>query len=136
MNNQLFSTIVTSLTNLNDAQGAQILSIVNGLQNVATPSATVVVEPKKVSAKKEFKGTAKDVTISMKATKNVVTIDGYVGKDTWTVLKRRFEALGGTYDKTSKSITFKTQKDAKEFATNTVVTASERENIWKEWKAR
>lgn len=106
-----------------------MISSRNGKQNKTT---TVVGS----SAKKSFNGKAKDVEVAMSATKKVVKLDSYVGKDVWEVLKRRFESVGAKYDKESKSITFKTEKDAKEFIANKVVSASERENVWKEWRAK
>ena len=39
MNNTIFSAIVTAMINLDDVQGAQILSIVNGMSNIATAPA-------------------------------------------------------------------------------------------------
>ena len=87
-------------------------------------------------AKKSFNGKAKDFEVAMSATKKVVKLDSYVGKDVWEVLKGRFESVGAKYDKETKSITFKTEKDAKEFIANKVVSASERENVWKEWRAK
>ena len=39
MNNTIFSAIVTAMVNLDDVQGAQILSIVNGMSNIATAPA-------------------------------------------------------------------------------------------------
>lgn len=105
-----------------------MISSRNGKQNKTT--ATVGS-----SAKKGFKGKATDVEVAMSATKKVVKLDGYVGKDVWQVLKRRFESVGGTYDKDTKTITFKTEKDAKNFIADKVVSATERENVWKEWRA-
>lgn len=85
--------------------------------------------------KKAFSGKAKDVELNMKANGKTVKIDGYVGKDVWEVLKRRFELLGGKYEKDSKSIVFGAAKDAKTFVGTPIVTAEERESIWKEWRA-
>lgn len=106
-----------------------MISSRNGKQN----KAVVTVGS---SAKKSFSGKAKDVEVAMSATKKVVKLDSYVGKDVWEVLKRRFESVGGAYDKDTKTITFKTEKAAKEFIANKVVSASERENVWKEWRAK
>lgn len=139
MNNTLFSTIVTAITNLDDVQGAQLLSIINGMTNVSgTPNPTTKVSKTSVTPKKskEFKGSPKDVTVEMTVDKKTVTLGAYTKKDVWEVLKRRFTLMGGTYDKTVKVITFKTQKDAKAFASNNVVTADERQSIWTEWRER
>ena len=134
MNNTLFSTIVTAITNLDDVQGAQLLSIINGMTNVSdTGSKKSSPVPKK---SKEFKGTPKDISVAMTVDKNKVSLSAYTKKDVWEVLKRRFTLVGGTYDKTVKVITFKTQKDAKAFASNNVVTADERQAIWTEWRAK
>lgn len=131
MNNQIFASIVAGLTNLDDVQGAQILAIVNGYASMA-PAAVSKAAPAP-KAKKPFKGEAKDVTVTFKVAKNVVTIDGYVGRDVWTVLRDRFTAAAGTYDKDSKSIMFPTQKAAAAFAKNNVVTADERKAVWDSW---
>lgn len=136
MNNTLFSNIVTAITNLDDVQGAQLLSIINGMTNVSSspnPTTKISKAPKK---SKEFKGTPKDISVAMTVDKNKVSLSAYTKKDVWEVLKRRFTLVGGTYDKTVKVITFKTQKDAKAFASNNVVTADERQAIWTEWRAK
>jgi len=88
----------------------------------------------KSSPKKEKEYTPKDITVNMSATGKKVTLSAYVKKDVWEILKRRFESVGGQYDKTVKVITFKTTKDAAAFAKNNTVTASEREKLWNEWK--
>lgn len=38
MNTQLFTALVTAISNLDDAQGAQLLGIANGLVNMAQPA--------------------------------------------------------------------------------------------------
>ena len=179
MNTNLFSAIVVAMNELNDVEGAKLLSVINGLKNqqdigsskkepekkmspedrmekilqgiadgeyprekglaelneikkslgLSTPSTKST--PTKSKAKKF--GPAKDVTVGMKVIKNIVTIDERQGRDTWTVLSRRFETLGGSYNKVDRTITFKTQKDAKAFAKDNVVTGSERDGIRKEW---
>lgn len=87
---------------------------------------------KSTTTEKEF--VAKDVTVAMECKGTKVTLSAYCKKDVWEVLKRRFESVGGSYDKTVKVITFKTAKDAKAFASNTTVSADERKAIWTEWK--
>ena len=76
---------------------------------------------------------AKDVTVDMTANGTKVTLSAYCKKDVWEVLKRRFEAVGGQYDKTVKVITFKSKAAAEKFAKNNKVTADERRAIWTEW---
>ena len=41
MNNNIFSAIVVELNNLNDVQGAQILSIIKGMSNTTQPNSPV-----------------------------------------------------------------------------------------------
>ena len=118
---------------MSDDEVIKLNDIIKGM--VSTRGGKVSKAPVVASSKKAFKGTATDVEVAMSATKKVVKLDGYVGKDVWQVLKRRFESVGGTYDKDSKSITFKTEKDAKNFIADKVVSATERENVWKEWRA-
>lgn len=109
--------------------------IIKGMISTRNGKGTVGKTEAAPKGKKQFNGKAKDVEVAMKVTGKTVVLEGYVGKDTWEVLKRRFEALGGKYDKAAKAINFGTAKDAKEFGTNAVVTAAEREGIWKEWRA-
>lgn len=119
---------------LTDDETIRLNDVIKGLISARNggQQKTVASAPKQ---KKAFSGKAKDVELNMKANGKTVKIDGYVGKDVWEVLKRRFELLGGKYEKDSKSIVFGAAKDAKEFIANTVVTAAERESIWKEWRA-
>ena len=134
MNNNLFSAIVVAMNELNDVQGAKLLSIINGMVSEDAPKSSTSTS-KPVSKPKKY-SPAKDATVEMVVSKNTVSFKAYNPKDVWEVLKRRYEALGGTYDKTVKIITFKTQKDAKAFASNNVVKAGERENIRKEWNEK
>ena len=119
---------------LTDDETIKLNDIIKGM--IASRNGKGVAKPETApKAKKQFNGKAKGVTVAMKATGKTVSLEGYVGKDVWVVLQRRFEALGGKYDKATKSITFSTAKNAKEFASNPEVTAEEREGIWKEWRA-
>lgn len=45
MNNALFTSLITSLTALDDTQGAQLLAIVNGFTSVGTPTHTPAPAP-------------------------------------------------------------------------------------------
>lgn len=120
---------------LTDDETIRLNDIIKGMidmRNGKQQKTTVTAAPK---GKKSFNGKAKDVTVEMKADGKTVVLQSYVGKDTWEVLKRRYELMGGKYDKDSKSIVFNSAKDAKTFAATPVVTAEERENIWKEWRA-
>lgn len=107
-----------------DADAQKLKGILDGM--VSLYGTKVSTTPKK-----EY--TAKDVTVEMKASGKKVTLSAYCKKDVWEVLKRRFEAVGGEYDKTVKVINFKTAKDAKAFADNNTVSAKERQSIWAEW---
>ena len=118
---------------LTDEETIKLNDIIKGM--IATRNGKGVKTVATPAQKKGFNGKAKAVEISMTATKKTVKLDSYVGKDVWEVLKRRFEAVGGTYNKENKSITFKSEKEAKEFVANKVVSAEEREGIWKEWRA-
>lgn len=124
---------------LTDDETIKLNDIIKGMISTRDGSMqNTTIAPSKASkgGKKPFKGgKAKDIEVNMKATKKVVSIDGYVGKDVWEVLKRRYEVLGGKYNKNNKTIEFGTEKNAKEFASNPSVTAEERENVWKEWRA-
>lgn len=119
---------------MSDDEVIKLNDIIKGM--VSTRGGKVSKAPVVASPKKAFKGTAKDCEVDMSATKKVVKLNSHVGKDVWAVLKRRFEAVGGSYNKDTKSITFKTEKDAKEFIANKVVSAKEREDVWNEWRAK
>jgi hypothetical protein len=138
-NNKLVADNIVSLGGLEyrltDDEVIKINDVIKGLisSRNGKQSKTVAVSSGKKS--KSFSGKAKDVVVEMTATKKEVKLDSYVGKDVWEVLKRRFEAKGGVYSKENKTITFKSDKVAKEFIANKTVTATEREQIWKEWRA-
>ena len=121
---------------LTDEEVIRLNDIIKGMISSRDGKQNKTVATTGSSAKKSFNGKAKDVEVAMSATKKTVKLDSYVGKDVWEVLKRRFESVGGAYDKDTKTITFKTEKAAKEFIANKVVSASERENVWKEWRAK
>lgn len=121
---------------LTDEEVIRLNDIIKGMISSRDGKQNKTVTTTGSSAKKSFNGKAKDVEVAMSATKKTVKLDSYVGKDVWEVLKRRFESVGGAYDKDSKTITFRTEKAAKEFIANKVVSASERENVWKEWRAK
>lgn len=61
MNNQMYATIVTALMNLDDVQGAQVLSVVQGLQNmssaVSSPSPAPASKLTYAEDEKSFKPT-------------------------------------------------------------------------------
>lgn len=100
----------------------------NMVVEVSTPKATP-----KATVKKKY-ADPKDVTLEkMTAKKNVVTIGEGVGRDTWTVLTERAEALGGEYNKDAKAFYFGTAESAKTFAENKVITASERAKVREGW---
>lgn len=121
---------------LTDEEVIRLNDIIKGMISSRNGKQNKTVTTTGSSVKKSFNGKAKDVEVAMSATKKTVKLESYVGKDVWEVLKRRFESVGGAYDKDTKTITFKTEKAAKEFIANKVVSASERENVWKEWRAK
>ena len=49
MNNALFTSLITSLTTLDDVQGAQLLAIVNGFASVGASAPTQAPTPKRES---------------------------------------------------------------------------------------
>ena len=120
---------------LTDDETIRLNDVIKGMISARNGKGTTGTTTAAPKTKKQFNGKAKDVELAMKANGKAVTIDGYVGTDVWEVLKRRFELLGGKYDKGSKTIVFGTAKDAKTFIATPVVTAAEREGIWKEWRA-
>jgi hypothetical protein len=120
--------LVDLLTRLNGEYEWTLDSKANVSVEVATPKATP-----KATVKKKY-ADPKDVTLEkMAAKKNVVTIGESVGRDTWTVLTERAKALGGEYNKDAKAFYFATAKSATEFASNKVITASERAKVREGW---
>lgn len=114
----------TSVGKVDDKTAERIYNLVVS-KLAATPTKT------KAKTFDSNKAKAKDITVSLTAKGKVVTVNDYVGKDVFAILKARLPE-SAKYTK-GVGFEFKTAKQATEFAKNNLVTATEREALWSEW---
>lgn len=127
----------TSFGMLSDEDTKRLISIIRGMQSgsrtTSTPTTTVTKSTK--STKKSTHTPAKDAEVKYKRAKNVLTLDGYVGRDTFAIIRENAEKeYNATYTK-GVGFTFKSVKDATAFAKQFTTVSADVRNAYRktEW---
>ena len=123
-NTVLFATVIEAISKMDDVQMSTMLGYAN----------MVLGKQAKTKAKstEESRLNAKDVDVKFALNKNALTIDGYIAKDAYGVIKTELEQMNVAFVK-GTGFVFKTAKAAKEYAAKrTAVTAKERNTYRKD----
>lgn len=127
-NTTLFATLIGAISSMDDVQMSTMLGYANQLLNTKPESNTKPVKSDDTKSKLN----AKNQTISFNVAKNVISIDGFIPKDVFGVVRDELKTMGVEWAK-GVGFTFKTAKAAKEYAAKRqMVTAEERNNFRKE----